>query len=47
MEICAFCGEEVLEGGFTLYEHIFCSEECLEAYREEALDLLEDEEFDV
>ncbi len=44
MEICAFCGDEVLESGFTLYEHVFCSEECLKAYREEAYDFIEDNE---
>jgi hypothetical protein len=46
MEICTFCGEEVLGDGFTLYDHVFCSEECLEAYREETLDFLDEEEYE-
>jgi hypothetical protein len=44
MEICVFCGDEIIDGGVTLYDHTFCSEECMEAYREETYGFLEEED---
>ncbi|NIM18912.1 MAG: TRASH domain-containing protein [Candidatus Latescibacteria bacterium] len=46
METCAYCGDEIVDGGVTLDEHVFCCQECLEAFREESYEFLENEEFD-
>jgi predicted nucleic acid-binding Zn ribbon protein len=46
MDTCAYCGDEIIGSGVRLYDQVFCSQECLEAYSEETFDFLEDEEFE-
>ena len=37
-ETCAYCGDEILDDVFTRDDRVFCSQECLDAYDEEAFD---------
>ncbi len=46
METCAYCGDEIIDGGVTLDVYVFCSQECLESFREESYEYMEEEEFD-
>lgn len=43
METCAYCGDEIEGDGFRMYDRVFCSQECLDAYSAEGLDFLEEE----
>ena len=46
MEICAYCGEEILDKILEMNELVFCSPECLEAYSEEVIGYPEEDEID-
>ena len=47
MEICAYCGDEILGKGLEMDELVFCSQECLEAYSEEVSEYFEEDEIDI
>ena len=47
MEICAYCGEEIVDKGLEMDDLVFCSQECLEAYSEEILGYPEEDEIDI
>jgi hypothetical protein len=46
-EFCAYCGEEIVGDGIRQNDNAFCCEECLDAYNEEAMLFLEEDERDV
>jgi hypothetical protein len=43
METCAYCGDEIIHGGIALDVYTFCSQECLERFKEESFEYLEEE----
>ena len=45
-EFCAYCGEEVVSDGVHQNDNVFCSRECLDAYNEEELLFMDEEERD-
>jgi hypothetical protein len=45
-EFCAYCGEEVVGEGVRQNDNVFCSQECLDAFNEEELLFMEEEERD-
>lgn len=45
-EFCAYCGEEVMGGGVRQDDDVFCTQECLDAFNEEALLFMEEDERD-
>ena len=45
-EFCAYCGEEVVGEGVHSNDTVFCSQECLDAYNEEELLFMDEEERD-
>lgn len=45
-EFCAYCGEVVIGEGPRQKDNAFCCEECLDAFNEEAMLFLEEEERD-
>ena len=45
-DACAYCGDEITGEAVRQDEQVFCSQDCLDAYNEEALEFLEDEEID-
>jgi len=45
-EFCAYCGEEVVNEGIHQHDNVFCSRECLDAYNEEELLFIDEEERD-
>jgi endogenous inhibitor of DNA gyrase (YacG/DUF329 family) len=45
-EFCAYCGEEVVGEGVHSNDSVFCSQECLDAFNEEELLFIEEEERD-
>ena len=46
VEFCAYCGEEMVDGGMRQNENVFCSQDCIDAYNEEALLFAEEDERD-
>jgi ribosomal protein L24E len=47
METCAYCGDEIIDGGIALDEYLFCSEECMESFKEESYEYMEEEDFNI
>lgn len=45
-EFCAYCGEEVVGEGVHANDAVFCSQECLDAFSEEELLFMDEEERD-
>ncbi|MEJ2720736.1 MAG: hypothetical protein P8181_06290 [bacterium] len=43
-EFCAYCGDRVYGDAIRENENVFCCEECLDAYNDEALLFLEEDE---
>ena len=43
-EFCAYCGGRVYGDAIRENENVFCCEECLDAYNDEALLFLEEDE---
>jgi hypothetical protein len=46
MESCAYCGDEVLDDGVYLDDVVFCSQECLDAFYDERLDFMDDDDVE-
>jgi hypothetical protein len=44
-ENCTYCGDEILTDGIREDDRVFCCQECLDAYAEDAFDYL-DQRFD-
>jgi len=45
-EFCSYCGEEVVGVGVHANDNVFCSQECLDAYNEEELLFMDEDERD-
>ncbi|UCG50379.1 MAG: hypothetical protein JSW58_09185 [Candidatus Latescibacterota bacterium] len=45
-EFCAYCGDEILGEVVRHDDNVFCCQECLDAYNDEALLFLEEDERD-
>jgi hypothetical protein len=45
-EVCAYCGDKVLGDAIRGNGKVFCCDECLDAYNEEALLFLEEDDGD-
>ena len=45
-EFCAYCGEEVVGVGVHANDNVFCSQECLDAFNEEELLFMDEDERD-
>jgi len=46
METCAYCGDEIIDGGIALDAYLFCSQECMERFKEESYEYMEEEDFE-
>jgi hypothetical protein len=45
-EFCAYCGEEIVGDAIHHNDNVFCSQECLDAFNEEELLFLDEDERD-
>ncbi len=45
-DFCAYCGEEIAGEGIHQNDNVFCSQECLDAFNEEELLFMDEEEKD-
>jgi hypothetical protein len=45
-EFCAYCGEEVVGVGVHANDNVYCSQECLDAFNEEELLFMDEDERD-
>ena len=45
-EFCAYCSEEVVGVGVHANDNVYCSQECLDAFNEEELLFMEEDERD-
>jgi len=45
-EFCAYCGEEIVADAIHQNDNVFCSQECLDAYNQEELLFMDEEERD-
>ena len=45
-QFCAYCGDRVLGDAIRQKQNVFCCEECLDAYNEEALLFLDEDKRD-
>ncbi|GEM_PF-5608174 len=46
MDLCAYCGDEIEDEGVEIGEQTFCSQECVDAYNEERLEFIDEDDFD-
>jgi hypothetical protein len=45
-QTCTYCGDEFMGEGIMQDEQVFCCPECLQANREETLDILDEDELE-
>ncbi len=45
-ESCAYCGEEIQDGGFRQNDQVFCCQPCVDAAHQETFDVLDAAEYD-